>query len=82
MRHYKVQEQLHQPAQFIDGIELVQYSIMNSPEALPSQDAQDWVTFFKRGHLMTEEEVESTIKTPEVLQAFERAQRELQNLIQ
>jgi predicted transposase/invertase (TIGR01784 family) len=73
IRHYKVQEQLHQPAQFIDGIELVQYSIMNSPEALSSQEVQDWVTFFKRGHFMSEEEVVSTIKTPEVLQAFERA---------
>ena len=46
---------------------------MNSPDELSSQEVKDWVTFFKQGHFMTEEEVTSTIKTPEVLQAFERA---------
>ena len=73
MRYYKAQEQLHQPTQFLDGIELIQYSIMNSPEKLPSPEVEDWITFFKRGHFMTEEEVTSTIKTPGVLQAFKRA---------
>jgi len=38
---------------YIDGMELVQYSIMNAPDnALPVSEKQDWITFFKRGHLM------------------------------
>ena len=31
VRHYKIQEQLHTPARYMDGIELIQYSIMNAP---------------------------------------------------
>ena len=73
MRHYKVQEQLHSPVGYIDGIELVQYSIMNAPEHLSSREVEDWITFFKRGHFMTEKEVFSEIQTPEVLRAFELA---------
>ena len=79
VRHYKFQEQLHTDAQvhsqrYIDGMELIQYSIMNSPDnALPDSEFQDWITFLKRGHRMNEEEVATCIKTPEVLQAFERA---------
>lgn len=73
MRHYRVQEQLHNPAQYIDGIELIQYSVMNAPKSLPDQEQQDWVTFFKRGHYMSEEQVQQEIKTPAVLEAFKRA---------
>jgi predicted transposase/invertase (TIGR01784 family) len=78
-RHYKFQEQLHKDAQgrserYIDGMELIQYSIMNAPHnALLGSEKQDWITFFKRGHRMNEQEVATGIKTPEVLQAFERA---------
>ena len=37
------------------------------------REKQDWITFFKRGHLMNESQVKEQIQTPEVLQAFERA---------
>lgn len=73
MRNYKMQDQIHQPINVIDGLELIQYSIMNSSAKLPNQEIQDWVTFFKEGHFMTEEEVGATIKTPEVLEAFKKA---------
>ena len=77
IRHYKFQEQIHEtdPKRYIDGIELIQYSIMNAPEAdsAPDREKQDWITFFKRGHRMNESQVKEQIQTPEVLQAFERA---------
>jgi predicted transposase/invertase (TIGR01784 family) len=82
VRHYKFQEQLHNTEsmyvnkpRFVDGIELIQYSIMNAPEEDPASDREkkDWITFFKRGHRMTESQVQEQIQTPEVLQAFERA---------
>ena len=37
------------------------------------QEKKDWITFLTRAHEMTEEEVAAQIKTPEVLQAFEKA---------
>ena len=45
----------------------------NAPEAPPTsdQERQDWITFFKRGYLMSENEVKEQIKTPAVLQAFD-----------
>ena len=72
VRHYKVQEQLHLPSGYIDGIELIQYSLMNAPKASDDQEKQDWITFFKDGYSMTEEQVQQKIKTPEVLEAFKR----------
>jgi predicted transposase/invertase (TIGR01784 family) len=77
-RHYKFQEQLHDVGanRFIDGIELFQYSIMNAPDKedpASSQEKNDWITFFKRGHQMSEEQVKSQIQTPAVLEAFQRA---------
>lgn len=72
-RHYKFQEQLHNPTQYIDGIELIQYSVMNAPKLLPDQEQQDWMTFFRRGHYMSEEQVKEQIKTPAVLEAFKLA---------
>ena len=78
VRHYKFQEQVHkdtqgQPQRYIDAIELVQYSIMNAPDTvLPGSEKQDWITFFKRGHRMNDQEVNESITTPEVLLAFER----------
>ena len=72
-RHYRFQEQCHKPSRYIDGIELFQYSIMNAPKNIDKQEQQDWITFFKRGHYMSEKEVLETIKTPAVLTAFERA---------
>jgi predicted transposase/invertase (TIGR01784 family) len=79
VRHYKVQEQLHKdtpglPQRYIPGLELYQYSIMNAPDnGHPDSEKQDWITFFKRAHRMTQEEVTTSIKTPEVLQAFQKA---------
>jgi predicted transposase/invertase (TIGR01784 family) len=73
VRHYKVQEQLHKPARYMDGIEIIQYSIMNAPKANSNQEQQDWITFFKEGHDMTEKDVKKRIKTPAVLEAFKRS---------
>ena len=77
VRYYKFQEQLHEERgkRYIDGIELIQYSIMNAPEVAPTsdQEKQDWITFFKRGHRMSEEQVSEQIKTTAVLEAFNRA---------
>lgn len=70
VRHYKFQDQTR-VSRFIDGIELIQYSIANAPQDMGNQAQKDWVTYFKRGHWMTKEEVQATIKTPEVLKAFE-----------
>ena len=56
----------------MDGMEIIQYSIMNAPKDLKNQETRDWLTLFQRAQFMTEEEVQSTIKTPAVLQAFER----------
>jgi len=85
VRHYKFQEQLHNKEvmyvnnpRFVDGIELIQYSIMNAPERKHTtesaeQEKQDWITFFKEAHYMKEDDVKRIIKTPAVLHAFDRA---------
>lgn len=70
VRHYKFQDQTR-ASRFIDGIELIQYSLANAPQSIEDQAQKDWITYFKRGHVMTKEEVQATIKTPEVLKAFE-----------
>jgi predicted transposase/invertase (TIGR01784 family) len=73
MRHYKFEDQLNgKKGRFIDGIELIQYSVMKAP-TVDDQEKQDWLTFFKKAAYMTEEEVQATIKTEAVKQAFERA---------
>ena len=72
VRHYKMTEQLHKETRIMDGMEIIQYSIMNAPKDLKNQETKDWLTLFQRAQFMTEEEVQSTIKTPAVLQAFER----------
>jgi len=69
MRHYKVEDQLNGKGRFIDGIELIQYSIMDVPIG-DDQEKNDWITFFRKAHEMTEEEVRVQIKTPAVLTAF------------
>ncbi|USO01619.1 MAG: Rpn family recombination-promoting nuclease/putative transposase [Alphaproteobacteria bacterium] len=71
VRRYRMQEQLHTPRRFIDGIELVQYSLANAPAVVDSREQQDWLTFFTRAHLMSATEVEATIATPAVKRAFE-----------
>ena len=72
MRHYKFEDQLNGKNRFIDGIELIQYSIMQAP-TVTNREKQDWFTFFKDARYMSEDDVKSRIKTPAVLQAFERA---------
>ena len=72
VRHYKMTEQLHKENRIMHGMELIQYSIMNAPKSIENQETKDWLTFFQRAHFMTEEEVHATIKTPAVLEAFER----------
>ena len=75
VRHYKVQEQLHREKRYMDGMELIQYSLSNTPEAKNiSRSQQDWVRFFREGHHMGPEDVKQHIMTKEVLLAFERAQ--------
>jgi predicted transposase/invertase (TIGR01784 family) len=72
MRHYKFEDQLNGKGRFIDGIELFQYSIVNSPIGA-NQGLSDWMMFLRNAHNMTEEDVLAEIKTPEVLEAFDRA---------
>ena len=72
MRHYKMEDQLNGKGRFIDGLELIQYSIMRASTG-DNQEKNDWITFFKRAHYMTEKEVADQIKTPAVLRAFELA---------
>lgn len=75
MRHYKFQEQLHQekPPRYLEGIEVIQYSLGNAPQEVDSQEQKDWLRFLKDAHNMTEEDVKREIKTPAVLEAFDRA---------
>ena len=72
-RHYKIQEQLHRPSRYIDGIEIIQYSLMHTPKTLEDKEQQDWFTFFKDAPYMTEADVREKITTPAVREAFERA---------
>lgn len=73
IRHYKFEDQLNgKKGRFIDGIELIQYSIMKAP-TVDDKEKQDWLTFFKKAAYMTEEDVEKEINTPAVKRAFERA---------
>ena len=75
VRHYKFQEQLHQedPPRFLNGIDIIQYSLANAPKNVDTQEQTDWLMFLKNAHNMTEEDVRREIKTPAVLDAFKRA---------
>ncbi|MDP3641073.1 MAG: Rpn family recombination-promoting nuclease/putative transposase [Alphaproteobacteria bacterium] len=70
IRHYKVQEQKHQPTRFIEGIEIIQYSLMNAPKTFDVNELRDWICFFKEGANMSEDDVQQTIKTKAVRDAF------------
>jgi hypothetical protein len=72
MRHYKMHEQLHHSSHCIDGIEIIQYSLMHTPQSLKDKEKNDWFTFFKKASCMTEKDVQKKISTPAVLEAFER----------
>ena len=43
---------------------------MNAPKTIENQETKDWLTYYQRAHLMTEKEIQETIKTPAILQAF------------
>jgi predicted transposase/invertase (TIGR01784 family) len=78
VRRYRFQEQLHKDQdgsqRYIGGMEIVQYSLSNAPDNdLLDSVRQDWITFLKWGHHMNEQDVATSITTPEVLLAFERA---------
>ena len=45
---------------------------MQAP-TVTNREQQDWITFLKDARYMSEDNVKSKIKTPAVLQAFERA---------
>ena len=80
VRYYKFEEQLHQedPPRFLDGIEIIQYSLKNAPLEVDSQEKQDWLLFLKQAHMMTEEDVRKQVQTPAVRQAFDLAK--IQNM--
>jgi predicted transposase/invertase (TIGR01784 family) len=69
--------QLHPERKIMEGIEIIQYSIMNAPKNIEDQETKDWLTYFQKAHLMTEKEVLATIKTPAVLEAFKTAKYDL-----
>ena len=75
VRHYKFQDQLNgeNPPRFLEGIEIIQYSLARVPAVLSSQEQKDWLRLLKSAHHMTEADVKKEIKTPAVLKAFERA---------
>ena len=37
---------------------------MNAPKTIENQETKDWLNLYQRAHLMTEKEVQATIKTP------------------
>ena len=75
MRHYKLQEQVNGelPPRFLEGVQVIQYSLANVPFDEVSPERKEWLIFFRNAHKMTEMEVKQTIRTPAVLAAFERA---------
>lgn len=75
MRHYKLQEQINgeDPPRFLEGIEIIQYSLAHAPKTNNLAEQKDWLLFFRNAHHMTQEDVDREITTPAVLEAFERA---------
>ena len=73
MRHYRFQNQLgnQKTPRYLEGMELIQYSIANAPKNMKNRDLKDWVTFYRQAHLMNDKDVKTKIKTKEVLEAFE-----------
>jgi predicted transposase/invertase (TIGR01784 family) len=72
-KHYKFQEQNnkgHIP-QFMEGIEIFQYSLFDIPNDLPDEK-REWLNFFRNAHTFNEDDV-AKIKTPAVIAAYERA---------
>ncbi|CAO5676889.1 MAG: hypothetical protein HEEMFOPI_02048 [Holosporales bacterium] len=70
VRHYKMQEQKHTPSRCLNGIEIIQYSLMNAPQTFNEDELKDWVTFFRDSSTMSESDVDKNIKTEAVKIAF------------
>jgi predicted transposase/invertase (TIGR01784 family) len=72
IRHYKITEQKDTVSGFINDIELMQYHFMNPPKPfdVDVHELKDWITFFRDGSTMSEDDVRRTIKTEAVLKAF------------
>jgi predicted transposase/invertase (TIGR01784 family) len=74
IRHYKFQEQLGPKKRLIEGIELIQWDLVNTPEDLEryikDPNLREWILFFKRGHAMTRQQVKENFKNPNVQRAF------------
>jgi len=70
VKHYRMQEQIR-GIDFMDGIEIFQYSLAKISSDT-SQEQQDWLTFLRNGHLMTEADVEK-VQTTAVRRAYDRA---------
>lgn len=61
MRYYKFKDET---GHTIDGIEIIQYSIMNwTSTTTTKQEIADWVTFLRSAHEMNEAQVQSCIHT-------------------
>ncbi len=72
VRHFRFQEQLHQPSQYFDGIELIQYCLTNNPENHNyTQLQKDWVTLLTGAHNMQEHTIKEIIQTEKVRDLFE-----------
>jgi predicted transposase/invertase (TIGR01784 family) len=72
VRHYRFQEQLHKPSQYIDGIELIQYCLTNSAKNHNyTQLQQDWLKLLTNAHNMQETDVNKTIQTDQVRNIFD-----------
>jgi predicted transposase/invertase (TIGR01784 family) len=72
VQHYCFQEQLHQPSQYLDGIELIQYCLINNPENHNyTQLQKDRVTLLTGAHNMQEHTIKEIIQTEKVRDLFE-----------
>lgn len=66
----------HTPVLHIGDIELEGYSIQDFPRKSLSPTQKDWITFFRTGPYMDEEQVQTRIQDPIVRQAFALARIE------
>lgn len=58
----------------VNGIELIQYSIMNPPPVTSTRSMIDWLCFLTKAHKMTQQDVTNKIETDDVKKAFRRAE--------
>jgi len=58
---------------FMEDMEILQYSINQGSSTVRDQEQRDWIAYFKEGPFMNEGQVKKKIKTPAVLDAFEKS---------